>query len=700
MACQSHKLFLIAGIFGLVWLGKPAKTSASTVEILTANVEDLAAARGGADRPWRSTDTNLDTRQDLTNVDRETQLPEPTPDLQPEVANLDGGGASTKTPESSLSNSQRQLETSISDEKTGSDADRAFPPTSESYQSASVSVASPVPARETLRLYDRSIGQLPNPVQPREPELPPPTLPQPPPQPPLPPNPLIPVPSDARPEIPGTIRVSRFEFEGNTAFSDRELAEVTQQFVGRDITFAELIAAEAAVTQKYVAAGYINSGAVIPANQTFPREGGAVKIRIVEGGLDEIQIAGNRRLNTNYVRSRLERATRRPLNRDRLLEALQMLQLDPLIANVSAELQAGSRPENSRLEVRIKEADSLSAEVFLDNNRSPSVGSFRRGVRINQANLLGLGDGLELSYANTNGSNEFNGSYTVPVNARNGTIRFAASTANTNVIEAPFDAADIEGKSRTYELTYRQPIVEKPDRTLAVGVTLSRQESDTFLTGQRFALSAGANERGETRVSAVRFFQEYVQRNTRQVIAARSQFSIGTDFLGATVNNSSPDSRFLAWRGQAQYVRLLGPETLLIVRSDIQLADRPLLSLEQIGIGGVQSVRGYRQDLLLTDSGAIASAEVRIPIWRAPQVKGLLQIAPFVDFGVGWNHSGEKPNPESDKLLGAGLGLIWQMGDRLNVRLDYGIPLIKARSSGDRTFQEKGIYFRINYFPF
>jgi hemolysin activation/secretion protein len=197
----------------------------------------------------------------------------------------------------------------------------------------------------------------------------------------------------------------------------------------------------------------------------------------------------------------------------------------------------------------------------------------------------------------------------------------------------------------------------------------------------------------------VRFFQEYVQRSSNQVFAARSQFSLGTKFLGATGNDSGPDSRFLAWRGQAQYVRLLAPETLLIVRSDIQLADRPLLSLEQIGIGGVQSVRGYRQDLLLTDSGAIASAEVRIPVWRVPEVEGLLQIAPFIDFGVGWNHSGEKPNPDSDKLLGAGLGLVWQMGDRLNVRLDYGIPLINARS-GDRTLQEKGIYFRINYFPF
>jgi hemolysin activation/secretion protein len=337
--------------------------------------------------------------------------------------------------------------------------------------------------------------------------------------------------------------------------------------------------------------------------------------------------------------------------------------------------------------------------VFVDNNRSPSVGSFRRGVRINQANLLGVGDGLEVSYANTNGSNEVNGSYTFPVNPRNGTIRLALGTASNNVIEEPFDAAEIEGKSRTYELTYRQPILEKPDRNLALGVTLSRQESDTSLLGEGFPLGAGANERGETRVSAVRLFQEYVQRSSSQVFAVRSQFSIGTNFLGATTNDSGPDSRFLAWRGQAQYVRLLAPETLLIVHSDIQLADRSLLSLEQIGIGGGASVRGYRQDLLLTDNGAILGAEVRIPVWRVPKVKGVLQVAPFIDFGLGWNHSGEKPNPDSDKLLGAGVGLVWQMGDRFNARLDYGIPLINARS-GDRTLQEKGIYFRINYFPF
>ncbi|OCQ97944.1 hemolysin activation/secretion protein [Oscillatoriales cyanobacterium USR001] len=544
---------------------------------------------------------------------------------------------------------------------------------------------------------DLQISQLPNPILPKEPEL---EIPTPPPPQPVPLEPILPnPPKPTSPEIPGTIRVERFEFEGNTAFSDRELTETIKSFIGREITFAELLAVETSITEKYVTAGYINSGAVIPSDQSFLREGAVVKIRIIEGGLEGIEITGNRRLNSNYVRSRLKIATRSPLNRDRLLEALQLLQLDPQIANISAELQAGTSPERSRLQVRIKEADTFSVELFADNNRSPSVGSFRRGLHINQANLSGLGDGLDVSYANTDGSNELNLSYTIPVNSYNGTIQIAAGITKTNVIEEPFDTIDIEGKSRTYELTYRQPIVQKPDRELTLGFGLSRQESDTFLLGERYQLSQGASDRGETRVTAFRFFQEYVQRTKDQVFAARSQFSLGTSLLGATVNNEGPDSRFLSWRGQAQYVRLFAPDTLMLLRSDIQIATGDLLSLEQIGIGGVQTVRGYRQDLILSDSGAIVSAEVRIPVLRVPKMKGILQIAPFIDFGIGWNHSGEKVNPDSNVLLGAGLGLIWQMSDRLNVRIDYGIPLISVNSD-DKTWQEKGLYFRINYFPF
>ncbi len=504
--------------------------------------------------------------------------------------------------------------------------------------------------------------------------------------------------SEERSNLPGSITVTRFEFDGNTAFSDEELTEVTAPFTNRPITFTELLQAEAALAQQYTEAGYINTGAVIPADQTLPQEGAVVKIQIIEGGVEEIEVTGTRRLNSNYVRSRLALVTDRPLNQTRLLEALQLLQLDPLIQNLSAELSAGSRPELSVLSVRVQEADSFNTEFFTDNGRAPSVGSFRRGVRINQANLLGFGDGLGLEYANTDGSNAFDLSYRVPVNSRNGTVSLAGGLTDTQVVEPPFDRLDIIGDSYYFELGFRQPVIQTPTKEFALGLTVSRQESETEILGEDFPLSVGADEDGETRISAVRFFQDWTQRSREQVFAVRSQFSLGVGIFDATINDEPPDSRFFSWRGQGQYVRLLAPETLLVVRADLQLSTRALVPLEQIGLGGLGSVRGYRQDVLLIDNGFFASAEVRLPVLRVESVEGVLQVIPFVDFGIGRNSSG-RANPDPNSLVGVGLALQWQMGDRFSARLDYGIPLIDIGDT-DRTLQEDGIYFSVVLNPF
>lgn len=538
----------------------------------------------------------------------------------------------------------------------------------------------------------------PNPIFPREPELPTPTLPVPQ------PNPLQPT-QPTPPQVPSigetteTITVERFEFEGNKAFSDRELASATQQFTGRPITFVELLAAEAAVTQKYIEAGYINSGAVILADQTFPKDRAVVKIQIIEGGLEQIRVGGTRRLNRGYVLQRLEIATQRPLNRTRLLEALQLLQLDPRIASIRAELQPGVRPEASILEVQIQEADTFNAEAFFDNERSPSVGSFRRGVTLRELNLGGLGDAIEFSYANTNGSHAYDFAYTIPFNPRNGSVGLTASYSDTSVIEPPFDRIDIEGKSFSAGLTLRQPIILKPSEEFALGLTADYQQSQTFIQDKGFPLALGSDEQGRTRIYGLRFFQDYVRRHPRDVFAVRSQFSVGLDVLNATTNQAAPDARFFAWRGQAQYVRLLAPDTLFIFRTDAQLTPNPLVSLEQIGIGGARTVRGYRQDTLLTDNGIFISAEARLPIFRVRRVGGVLQVTPFLDFGYGWNNKEQPEMQESNTLLGIGLGLLWQMRDNISARIEYGIPLIDV-DSGDRTLQEKGFYFSLRYSPF
>ena len=143
-------------------------------------------------------------------------------------------------------------------------------------------------------------------------------------------------------------------------------------------------------------------------------------------------------------------------------------------------------------------------------------------------------------------------------------------------------------------------------------------------------------------------------------------------------------------------MRLLAPETLLLLRGNVQLSTTSILPLEQFSLGGLQSVRGYRQDLLLTDNGAFASLEVRLPVLRVADWNGVLQVAPFVDLGSTWNIG--RASPERNTLASVGLGLIWQ-SDRLTTRLDYGIPLISV-SSTDRTWQENGLSFFVFYNPF
>ncbi|XHX76505.1 MAG: ShlB/FhaC/HecB family hemolysin secretion/activation protein [Stenomitos frigidus ULC029] len=495
---------------------------------------------------------------------------------------------------------------------------------------------------------------------------------------------------------PETITVDRFEVVGSTVFSAAEFAKITEPFTKRPLAIGELFQLRSAITQLYLDKGYITSGAYVPP-QTLQR--GVVTIQVIEGKLEAINITGTRRLSPNYVRSRLAIATRPPLNRDRLLEALQLLQLDPLLQSLAAELSAGTRPGESVLSVQVTEASSFNTQLTFDNARAPSVGTNRRQIQLSQGNTTGLGDRLSASYTNTNGSNVIDLSYVLPLNPRNGTLSLNYGSASSSIIEPPFDVLDIESKARYYELAFRQPLVQTPTREVALGITATRRESEaTLLDGLIPFPALGADRKGQTRLTALRFFQEATWRSGTEVIALRSQFTVGLNALSATVNPDPPDSRFLAWRGQTQWVRLLAPNTLLLVRGDLQLADRPMLPLEQFGLGGQDSVRGYRQDALLTDNGLFASAELRFPILRLPKLNSLLQLTPFMDFGTAWN-LGNALNPDPRTLLAVGLGLRLQYSDRLTARLDWGIPLT-AINGAKNTLQENGLYFSIVVSPF
>ena len=504
-------------------------------------------------------------------------------------------------------------------------------------------------------------------------------------------------------DLPEKLIITNFRVAGSSVFTQEELQAAVKDFLDRPLSLSELYQARSAITKLYTDRGFVNSGAYIPPQKLVSRRNTTdsvntvetLEIAVLEGSLEGIEISGTKRLNQGYIRSRIERGAGVPLNVEQLLETLQKLRIDPLIQNISAELSAGISPGTSLLEIEIEEADPFKVTTKFDNRRSPSVGTNRRSAGLVHANLLGLGDKIALDYTNTEGSDSLDLSYALPFNAQDGTLSFSYGTSDSDIIEDPFTPLDIESESEYFELGLRQPIVNNSQEEFALGLNFSFQESKTRLLDTPFPLSNGADENGETRVGALRFFQEYVNRSDTEVFALRSQFSFGLDVFGATQNaNGIPDSTFFAWRGQSQWVRRLDEDFLFLVRGDAQLSSSELLPIEQFRVGGVDSVRGYRQDFALGDNGLFASAEMRIPLFRWRRVDGVMQLAPFIDLGTLWNN--DDTEISNDFIASIGLGLNFNLSNSFNARLDWGIPLIEVETQGD-SLQENGIYFTLNW---
>jgi hemolysin activation/secretion protein len=191
-------------------------------------------------------------------------------------------------------------------------------------------------------------------------------------------------------------------------------------------------------------------------------------------------------------------------------------------------------------------------------------------------NFTGFGDRLNLEYGFSEGINIYNISYKLPVNPLDGKFNVRYSNNSSQIIESPFDDLGIRSDSETLAFSFRQPLVRKPQSEFAVGVGLDMRRSQTFLLDDiPFSFSEGP-ENGESRVTAIRFFQDWVNRDTKKVLAMRSQFNFGIDAFDATVNDSGTDGRFFSWLGQFQWVQQISPRMLILTRIDTQLISCPV----------------------------------------------------------------------------------------------------------------------------
>ena len=507
------------------------------------------------------------------------------------------------------------------------------------------------------------------------------------------------------PQTPGLKAfVREIRIEGNTVFSAGQLSEVTSPYLNRELTSADFESLRRALTLYYVDRGYINSGAVLPDQQL---RDGTVTYRIIEGRLTDIDVEGNRWLDKSYYRDRIFLGAGPPLNINSLLERLQILQQDDRIARMRGELGPGLEPGESELKLDVRESLPFSVSMGVNNYQSSNVGEVRGFTTIADRSLTGRGDTLSFSYGGSEGSNpQIDAWYSIPITASDTSLLVRYRKNDFGVISAAFSPLNIVSRSDDYEITLRQPLYRTPSQEFALDFTGEHESDETFLLGEPFSFSPGARN-GESAVTALRLAGEYTYRSQTQVLAARSRVSFGLDAFGATMNNepSVPDGHFFSWLGQFQWARIWGDLGLQTVfRTDLQLAKDPLLIVEQIPIGGRYSVRGYPENELVMDNASISSLELRVPIVREKRWADYVQLAPFMDYGKGWDT--EQTTPKPDYLWSVGIGLRWAatisrepFPVRSEFEIYWGYPLKYVSTTGN-ALQNEGIHFQFTLSAF
>ena len=507
------------------------------------------------------------------------------------------------------------------------------------------------------------------------------------------------VPREAPPpevkKAPSGVRVfvKEIRLTGNTVFSTEELSKITAPYEDRVVASSELEDLRVALTRYYIDHGYINSGAVIPDQKVVD---GVIHMVIVEGRLSDIEVSGNTHLNSDYIKDRLELGAGPPLNVKDLQEQIQIMLQSPVIETMNSQLRPGDRPGEANLTTQVKEGPRVQFIPVIDNRLSPPLGDFRVLPQAFIYDLTGRGDVLSTNVGFAEGLTDANANWSIPLTPRDTTLTLLAEHTDSEVQNGPFQDLDIKNKTQTYGFRVGHPFYRTPSQTFSMSLGLDLRKSHSELLGEDFAFTPGVPSDGDVKASIIRFAQEWTQRGAKQVLAARSQFSLGVDAFDATTNSGNlPSGKFFAWLGQFQWARRLGEDWgELIFRADTQLTNDNLFTMEQFSVGGALSVRGYRENQIVRDYGYDISLEYRYPLIKDPSGRSILAIAPFVDGGGAKNN--DLPNgPNPTFLYSAGAGLRWDPIPKVHAQIYWGHGF-RSVDNDDNTLQDDGVHFLVS----
>jgi hemolysin activation/secretion protein len=465
-----------------------------------------------------------------------------------------------------------------------------------------------------------------------------------------------------------------------------ELRDIADDYVGREVTVADLFALVEAINVLYRARQVIAAKAVLPPQRI---DKGIVQIMLVEGSVGAIDVEGNQDTRETFITDGLESLQLgRPVFLDQLESDLFYFNAVNDI-DLRAVLKPGETFATTDYVLQVVEPSPYENTFFVDDAGRDDVGLYRIGFSHFNRSLSGLRDTLSVGGHIAEGTRALYGAYNVPLNSRGTRLGISADYSAIDIIDGPLEPLEVTGNSFFAGLFLTHPLrVRRTDIVNGfVGYSFKESSTDfedaTLVETYVRSLTAGAD----------------IQKNL-----------IDQSWFGRATLTGAPDTwgnTKAFWRANAELSRLqvLPKNQVLLLRGRGQWSPDDLLpSSEQFQIGGMSTVRGYPEGLLIGDKGYFLSAEFSFPLDPADAAdpsanpfeqrwRGIL----FVDHGGAFPFKGNDESIDDDDFLtSVGGGINLDLGPQLQARLVVGFPL----SSRDDGEDDPRLHFYLQSQPF
>jgi hemolysin activation/secretion protein len=266
----------------------------------------------------------------------------------------------------------------------------------------------------------------------------------------------------------------------------------------------------------------------------------------------------------------------------------------------------------------------------------------------------------------------------------------------STMVQEPLAALGVRSKLTQAEIGLQQVLLEQLRHRAATGLVLAWRRNRTWIGDVPFPFVAGVPDEG-LRTRDLRWWQEFTWRAEQTVLALRSTFSATRTNLEplapeAAVQPSARD--YARWLGQAQLGQRIGDAGLqAVARVTLQAANKRMLAIDGLAIGGAASVRGFAENTLIRDRGSLVNLELEIPVLRSAARNAMLQVVPFADHGRGHNIGGR-----TDSLGSIGVALRGRV-DRFAGELAWGKRVhstVGKERTGD-SLQDHGFHLQVSY---